>query len=218
MLSAQFERSNAEEVTVGYGQPAVVSGRLANNAGDPIRGAKLCVKMATIGRRRSRRECRLGHHRRRWPLSLRGAARARTAKSRSAIAMTPRRSPATCATTPTPDRACGSATRGSQNGERVRFWGALPGPRNAGRVVVLQAGTVGSKRWITFRKATSEGPRRLPRQLPLHPHDPQDEIPVPGGRAEAGRVPVGRRAEQAGGGAGRAGALTCSGQARRTRR
>jgi hypothetical protein len=42
------------------------------------------------------------------------------------------------------------------NGNRVRFWGVLPEPSNAGRVVVLQAGTVGSKRWITFRKATSK--------------------------------------------------------------
>ena len=49
MLSAQFARSNAEQVTVGYGKGAAVIGRLASNAGDPISGASLCVSTQTIG-------------------------------------------------------------------------------------------------------------------------------------------------------------------------
>jgi hypothetical protein len=44
-----------------------------------------------------------------------------------------------------------------QNGDWVHFWGQLPGPGRRGRVVVLQANVLGSKRWITFRKATSAG-------------------------------------------------------------
>jgi hypothetical protein len=42
-----------------------------------------------------------------------------------------------------------------RNGDRVHFWGQLPGPHRRGRVVVLQANVPGSRRWITFRKATS---------------------------------------------------------------
>ncbi len=49
VLSAQFAASNAEEVTVGYGQGAEVTGRLADNAGDPVSGATLCVKAQTSG-------------------------------------------------------------------------------------------------------------------------------------------------------------------------
>ena len=38
---------------------------------------------------------------------------------------------------------------------RVHLWGQVPGPNPVGRVVVLQANVPGSKRWITFRQATT---------------------------------------------------------------
>ena len=41
------------------------------------------------------------------------------------------------------------------NGERLKLRGIVPQPKAKGRVVVLQANVLGSKRWITFRKATS---------------------------------------------------------------
>jgi hypothetical protein len=41
------------------------------------------------------------------------------------------------------------------NGERLKLRGILPQPKAKGRVVVLQANVLGSRRWITFRKATS---------------------------------------------------------------
>ena len=155
VLSAQFERSNAQEVTVGYGHPAVVTGKLANNAGDPIRGARLCVKMATLGiddRAASvgsvttdaegrysyevppgpNREVTLGY--RHDSLQIARDVRYYAHAQPSLHVSDPR----------------------VRNGDRVRFWGELPGPRSVGRVVVLQAGTVGSKRWITFRKATTK--------------------------------------------------------------
>jgi hypothetical protein len=155
VLSAQFERSNAEQVTVGYGRPAVVTGKLANNAGDPIRGARLCVKMATIGvdahaasigsvatdaegRYRyevppgPNREVTLGY--RHDSLQIARDVRYYAHARPSLHVSDPR----------------------VRNDDRIRFWGELPGPQNAGRVVVLQAGTVGSKRWITFRKATTK--------------------------------------------------------------
>jgi len=41
------------------------------------------------------------------------------------------------------------------NGERLKLRGIVPQPKAKGRVIVLQANVLGSKRWITFRKATS---------------------------------------------------------------
>ena len=49
VLSAQFAQSNADTVTVGFGQSAAITGQLSTNAGDPVPGATLCVKMATLG-------------------------------------------------------------------------------------------------------------------------------------------------------------------------
>jgi len=155
VLSAQFERSNAEQVTVGYGRPAVVTGKLANNAGDPIRGARLCVKMATIGvddRAASVGSVTTdaeGHYRYEVPP---GPNREVTLGYRHDSLQIARDVRYYAHAGPSL-HVSDSRVR---NGDRVRFWGALPGPRNVGRVVILQAGTVGSKRWITFRKATSK--------------------------------------------------------------
>jgi hypothetical protein len=155
VLSAQFESSNAEQATVGFGRSATVSGRLANNAGDPIRGASLCVKMATIGvdqqaaavgsvstdaEGRYRYEVPPGPNRE----VVVGYRHDAVQVAREVLYYAHAK----------PSLRVSSAR--VANGDRVRFRGALPGPSNAGRVVVLQAGTVGSKRWITFRKATSK--------------------------------------------------------------
>jgi hypothetical protein len=158
VLSAQFESSNAEQVTVGYGRPAVVTGRLANNAGDAIRGAKLCVKMATL--EVDHRAANVG-------------AVATDAEGRYRYEVPPgpnrevivgyRHDSSQVARDVRYYAHAGPSLQVSSprvsNGDRVRFWGELPGPSNVGRVVVLQAGTVGSKRWITFRKATTKAPR-----------------------------------------------------------
>jgi hypothetical protein len=42
-----------------------------------------------------------------------------------------------------------------RDGQLVELHGKLSGPRAAGRVVVLQANVRGSRRWVTFRKATT---------------------------------------------------------------
>jgi hypothetical protein len=42
-----------------------------------------------------------------------------------------------------------------RNGSKVELSGMLPQPSAARRVVVLQANVKGSKRWITFRRATT---------------------------------------------------------------
>ena len=48
LLSAQFTKSNRETLTVGFGKEAEVVGTLRTNAGDPVAGATLCVKMQTL--------------------------------------------------------------------------------------------------------------------------------------------------------------------------
>jgi hypothetical protein len=155
VLSAQFESSNAEEVTVGYGRPAVVTGRLANNAGDPIRGAKLCVKMATLGV--DERAANVG------AVTTDAEGRYRyevPAGPNREVVVGYRHDSSQVVRDVRYYAHAGPSLRVSDsrvdNGDRVRFWGQLPGPQNVGRVVVLQAGTVGSKRWITFRKATAK--------------------------------------------------------------
>jgi hypothetical protein len=155
VLSAQFERSNAEEVTVGYGRPAAVTGRLANNAGDPVPGARLCIKMATMGfddRAASVGSVTTdadGHYRYEVPP---GPNREVTVGYRHDSLQIARDVRYYAHAQP----SLHISDPKVRNGDRVRFWGELPGPGNAGRVVVLQAGTVGSKRWITFRKATTK--------------------------------------------------------------
>ena len=155
VLSAQFERSNAQEVTVGYGRPAVVTGRLANDAGDPIRGAKLCVKMATLGI--DERAANVGstvtdaEGRYRYEVAP-GPNREVTVGYRHDSLQVARDVRYYAHAGP----SLRVSSRRVENGDQVRFWGELPGPRNVGRVVVLQAGTVGSERWITFRKATAK--------------------------------------------------------------
>ena len=155
VLSAQFERSNSQEVTVGYGRPAVITGRLANDAGDAIRGAKLCVKMATIGV--DERPANVGstltdaEGRYRYEVPP-GPNREVTLGYRHDSLQVARDVRYYAHAGP----SLKVSSRRVENGDRVRFWGQLPGPLNVGRVVILQAGTVGSKRWITFRKASAK--------------------------------------------------------------
>jgi hypothetical protein len=155
VLSAQFAASNAEQVTVGYGKGAEVIGRLANNAGDPIPGATLCLRMQTIGIDRE-------------PAAVGSVKTDANGRYRYEVAAGPNREVIVGYRHDTAQVArevryyaharpsLKVSTPQIANGKRVRFWGQLPGPNGGGRVVVLQAGTVGSKRWITFRRATAD--------------------------------------------------------------
>lgn len=153
-LSAQFARSNAETITVGYGKPAEVTGELHDNAGDAIPGATICVKSQTLGLQRRPR-----------PVSTvttdaegRFAYRVAPGPNRE-IVVGYRHDSAQVARDvryyahAAPSLHANPATL--RNGDRVRLWGKLPRPGAARRVVILQAGVVGSKRWITFRRATT---------------------------------------------------------------
>jgi hypothetical protein len=154
LLSARFERSNEETITAGYGQPAAVSGRLATDSDDPVAGATLCVKMetlgveghaATVGTVTTDAE---GEYRyrvkpgpdRRIVIGYRHDSRqvARDVLYFAHVKPSLRLAPAVL-----------------HDGQRVHLWGRLPGPRPRRRVVVLQASSPGSRRWITFRRATT---------------------------------------------------------------
>jgi hypothetical protein len=154
-LSAQFAQSNAETVTVGYGSGAEVSGTLRDDAGDPISGATLCVKSQTLGIDPSpapvgtvktdaegrfayavpagpNRELMVGYRHDAFQLARSVRYYAHTAPT--LVANPPK----------------------LENGGRVKLWGLLPQPGAEDRVVVLQANVVGSRRWITFRRATTD--------------------------------------------------------------
>ena len=154
VLSAQFSESNSDTVTVPYGKGAEVRGHLTDNAGDPVSGATLCVKMQTLG----------------VEPNASPVGTVKTDANGSYSYEVP----------PGPDRAVvigyrhdasqvarevrfysraqpnlRLAPRTLADHHRVRFWGEVPGPNPGGRVIVLQANVPGSRQWITFRKATT---------------------------------------------------------------
>jgi hypothetical protein len=156
VLSAQFSESRDDTVTVGFGRSAEVSGRLANDAGDPIRGASICVKAQTPGVDPRPRE--MGS----VMTDAEGRYTYKVAPGPNREIVVGYRHDADQVARDVSYYARARATlhlhpARVRNGERVRFWGELPGPNGGGRVVVLQASAAGSKRWLTFRKATSNG-------------------------------------------------------------
>ena len=154
VLSAQFSESNAETVTVGYGKGAEVSGQLANDAGDPIRGATICVKTQTLGVEPQAvpvatvKTDAAGNYSYTVPAGpdreIFVGYRHDASQLARAVRYYSHAGPTLLAT-----------PRHLRNGQRVRFGGQVPGPNGGGRVVVLQANAPGSRQWITFRKATT---------------------------------------------------------------
>lgn len=130
-LSAEFGESNAETVAVGYGKGATVGGELDTHAGDPVRGATLCVKVGTLDVNPEPEPVALvrtgASGRFSYPSRL-----GLIAKCSSGIATTRTRSRAGCATTPTSGRRCPSRRASSRtaggSGCRARF----PGRTKAG--------------------------------------------------------------------------------------
>jgi hypothetical protein len=154
-ISAQFSKSDAETVTVGYGSEAEVAGTLHDAAGDPIPGATICVKSQTLGVEPTAqpvgtaktdaegrfsyavaagpdRELLVGYRHDSFQV-------ARSVRYYAHAAPSLKANPAKL-----------------RNGRRVKLWGQLPEPSAAGRVVILQANVVGSKRWITFQRSSSD--------------------------------------------------------------
>lgn len=154
VLSVRFARSRGATVRVPFRKAAKVTGELASNAGDPIAGATVCVQAETQGATggprpvgvavtdaRGRFVYRVppGPNRRflvgyrhdtfQVARSLRYFARVRPA-----IRISP-----------------GRVRRGGV----IRIRGRLPGPEAGGRVLVLQASALRSKRWYTFLRTTT---------------------------------------------------------------
>ncbi|MGB7589281.1 MAG: hypothetical protein WBM00_11290, partial [Solirubrobacterales bacterium] len=154
-LSARFADSGSDVTAVGGGSGAEIVGWLSNNAGDPFSGATLCVKSRVIGVDRSMNQIatirtdQTGHYS--YKLApgpnreIMLGYRYDTNQVARFVRFYSHAQPALYAT-----------PRKVTNLKRVRFRGHLAGPANDGRVVVLQANPPHSKRWITFRRATTD--------------------------------------------------------------
>jgi hypothetical protein len=154
-LSAQFASSQTNSVTVGFGKGEAVQGSLTSASGEPVAGATLCVKeevaneehpvsneqtLKTDASGNYQYEVAAGPNR-----DLLIGYRHDAAQIADTLAYHAHARPTIAA-----------SARKLRNGQKVRFTGELPGPNNAERTVILQAGDGG--RWLTIRKATT-GPR-----------------------------------------------------------
>jgi len=154
-IAAGFAQSDTEAVTVGFGEAAEVTGSLHDAAGDPVPGATICVKSQTLETGEPQapvaavktdaegrfayavpagpdREVMLGYRHDSFQIARQVRYFAHTAPS---LMVDPPK---------------------LRNGGHIHLWGELPAPAAAGRVVVLQANVKGSRRWITFRRATTD--------------------------------------------------------------
>ncbi len=154
LLSEQFAATDSETKTAAFGKGAEVVGHLADDAGDAIAGATLCVKLQTIGVQPSAEPAGTvttgasGNYSYRLPP---GPNRDVIVGFRHNSHQVAREARFYSHVEPTLELSA----KKLRNGNRLGFLGHLPGPSQAGRVVILQANIKGSKRWITFRKATT---------------------------------------------------------------
>jgi hypothetical protein len=154
ILTARFARSSRATVTLPYGKGAKLHGTLTDQSGNPVAGATICVEgrrggaagtplplatpttdsaghfVAEVGPGPNQKIL-VGYRHDSFQISQTLSMRIH---ARPTLRARPRR---------------------LKNGQRVVLRGKLPEPAAAGRVVVLQAGVPGSRRWITFRKATT---------------------------------------------------------------
>jgi hypothetical protein len=154
-LTAAFKQSDRQRITVGFGHPAKIAGRLTDANRQPLAGATVCV----------------------WARTLEGAA----PKQLLQALVTDAHGHYSYLLGPGPNRAVivgyrqdarqlerhlrylahahptlRSSAEHLRNGQWLHFRGRLPGPGRSGRVIVLQANVVGSSRWVTFRRATTD--------------------------------------------------------------
>jgi hypothetical protein len=154
-LTARFARNDGA-ITVRSRESATVTGQLTDQAGGPVGGAKLCLRELTLapgerladvgtvktgndGRYRytvapgPSRDVQVGYRYRRRQLQRDLHYYSRAVPSLKI------------------------ARHRVSNGQRIRLYGAIPGPRREGRVVVLQARYPGkAQRWKTFQKARTD--------------------------------------------------------------
>lgn len=154
VISAQFARDHSEELTVPHGRPARVAGELADGAGDAIGGATICVEMQTQGSRAGPRPVGIattdvhGHFTYTVPP---GPNRRVLIGYRHDSFQVARSIRYYAHAKPTIHISPGRVGHGGE----IRISGKLPGRRASGRVIVLQASALHSRRWYTFRRATT---------------------------------------------------------------
>lgn len=153
-LYGVFKRNERQQVTVAFGEAMKIAGRLMSATHQPLSGATVCVWARTLGGHQSKRLLQTlttdaqGHY---SYLLAAGPNQAVTVGYRQDARQLERHLRYLARARPT----LHSSSRHLRNGRWVHFGGTLPGPSRRGRVVILQAGVVGSRRWITFRKAIS---------------------------------------------------------------
>jgi hypothetical protein len=152
VLAVRFEKSGSATETTDYGKAATVKGTLTDESGAPIAGAVLCVKSKTVGAGRAAVDTVATNGEGRFSYEVpKGPNRDIVVGYRSDAFQVARDLHFYSHTQP----SLAAHPRLLPNRRRVHFRGRLPGPHADGRVVVLQASVLGSKRWITFRKATT---------------------------------------------------------------
>jgi hypothetical protein len=154
VISAQFTHNHKQALTVPHGRTARVAGELADDAGDAISGATVCVEMQTQGSRRglvpvgTATTDAHGHFVYTVP---KGPNRRVLVGYRHDSFQVARSVRYYAHAKPTIHISPGRVGHGG--GIRIR--GKLPGAQGKGRVVVLQASALHSRRWFTFRRATT---------------------------------------------------------------
>jgi hypothetical protein len=154
-LTAAFRRTERQRITVPYGRPVKLAGKLTDANGQPLAGATICVSARMLAGNAPKLPLLAlatdahGHYSYLLPP---GPNRAIVVAYRQDARQVERHLRYFAHAHPSlhffPKRL--------RNGQRVHFRGRLPGPRRRGRVVVLQASLLGAQRWITFRKATTD--------------------------------------------------------------
>lgn len=153
-LTAYFKDSNRQRITVAYGSPAKVAGRLTNAEGQPLVGATVCLAQRTLDEVAPKLPIQTlvtdarGHY---SYLLAPGPNRAVTLGYRRDDRLVERHLRYFAHAHP----SLHASSKRLRNGQWVHFQGRLPGPHRRGNVVILQANVLGSRRWITFRRATS---------------------------------------------------------------
>jgi hypothetical protein len=157
---AAFKASGRTTTTVRFGHGALVRGRLLDAGGQPLAAATICVASQVLAPGAPKQPLGMiatdaaGHFS--YPLSpgpVRDVILDYRRDARQIEATLRYRAHAR------PTLMASARTR--RNGQRLGFSGELNGPRRGGRVVILQAGVAGSRRWITFRRAVSDANGRF---------------------------------------------------------
>lgn len=154
-LSADFAGNHQEARTVGYGKGAEVSGELHDGAGDPISGATICVQKQTEGSTAPPVPTGTATTDAQGHFSYRihpGANRRLLIGYRHDSFQVAKSVDVYTHTRPTIHISPGKV----RNGDSITISGKVPGGRRAaGRVVIVKAGSVGSKKMYPFGETTT---------------------------------------------------------------